>query len=316
MSRHLPADLSATPQRLIVGMSGGRDSVAALFALKELQAQFGYRLAACHVNHGISPHAAEWQRFCEGFCDRIGVALKVATIDVPRGTPEGLEAAARERRYGVFAGLEADWLVLAQHRGDQAETLLFNLLRGGNVHGARAMPEMRTLRSCLRLLRPLLGLSRRDIEGYLCSRSLSWVEDESNADQRFSRNFLRHRIMPELCARFPAAEERLASSAVRFAEAAVLLDELARVDLAGAPPRFPVMVELLAALPEVRARNLLRFLLAQQGVRIPAETRLREFLRQLLVARQDRHPSVVFGDWRLFRKRGEVRIEKILRDDG
>ncbi len=316
MSRHLPADLSVTPYRLIVGMSGGRDSVAALFALKELQVRFGYRLDACHINHGISPHAPEWQRFCERFCDTIGVALKVVAIDVPRGAPEGLEAAARERRYEIFAELDADWLVLAQHRGDQAETLLFNLLRGSSVHGARAMPEIRELRAGLRLLRPLLGLSRLDIEDYLRTRFLSWVEDESNADQRFSRNFLRHRIMPELCVRFPAAEERLATSAERFAEAAALLDELARVDLAGSSPRFPVRVDRLAALSEPRARNLLRFLLAQQGVRIPAEARLREFLRQLLDARQDRHPSVVFGDWHLFRKRGEVWIEKILRDEG
>lgn len=314
LRRLLPAAPSA--QRLVVGLSGGRDSICLLSALKELQPDFGYGLAACHVNHGISSHAAEWQTFCQRFCDISGIPLKAVQISVPLDSAEGLEAAARTRRYAVFADIDADWLVLGQHRGDQAETLLFNLLRGSGVHGARAMPEVRILRPGLLLLRPLLGVPRTDIERYLGSRTLHWIEDDSNGDQRFSRNFLRHRIIPELQSRFPATEERLALSAERFAEAAVLLDDLALIDLSGAPAAFPVALDLLASLSEARARNLLRFLLARQGVGIPGETRFREALRQLLDAREDRHPSIVFGNWRLFRKRGEVRLEKIHRNEG
>jgi len=313
LRRHLTHN--ASPPSLVVGFSGGRDSVALLFALKQLQSEFGYRLGACHVNHGLSPHAMEWQVFCRHFCDDLQVPLEIVAVDVPLSSGEGLEAAARGRRYAVFERMDADWLILGQHRGDQAETLLFNLVRGAGLQGAAAMPESRSVRSGMSLMRPLLGLARSDIGAYLHNRSLTWVDDESNCDIRFSRNFLRHRVLPELQARFPAAEGNLAAAASRFAEAHALLDELAELDLAGESASFPFPVTGLSRLSEPRGRNLLRFLLTQHGVRIPAETRLREILRQLLQARSDRHPAVIFGDWRIFRKRGAVLLEKILGDE-
>lgn len=310
LKRHLP--LASARKRLVVGLSGGRDSVALLHALHELQAGFGYELAACHVHHGISPNADEWLTFCSRFCQRLQVPLTCVAVTVPRDAAEGLEAAARACRYAAFSKLDADCLVLGQHLGDQAETLLFNLLRGGGVHGARGMPESRWLRPGLAVLRPLLAVPRGEIERYLQAHDLAWIDDESNLDVRHSRNFLRHRIIPELRMRFPAVEGRLAAAAGRFAEAAELLDELAVADLGEAPASFPVPVATLAALNEPRARNLLRYLLVRQGVRIPSEARLKEALRQLLEAAADRHPALILGEWRLFRQRREVRLEKTL----
>ena len=123
---------------------------------------------------------------------------------------------------------------------------------------------------------------------------LIWVDDESNTDSRFSRNFLRHEVLPLLAARFPASEQKLAAAAERFAEAGRLLDELALIDLAGKPPTFPLPVSCLIALTEPRGRNLLRYLLAQHGVGIPSDERLLEVVRQLREARPDRHPAAVF----------------------
>ncbi len=304
LRRHL------TPgQSLVVGFSGGRDSTALLHALHMLQSDFDFQLGACHVNHGLSPHAAEWQSFCRAFCDGIGIKLQVVPINVPRATSEGLEAAARAERYAAFGELACDWLVLGQHRGDQAETLLFNLLRGAGLGGAAAMPETRNVRPGLRLIRPLLGVPRQDIEKYLLRHALTWVEDESNADTGFSRNFLRHQVLPVLQSRFPAAEENLAAASARFTEALALLDDLAMLDLAGAPPSFPVPTASLANLTESRGRNLLRFLLARHGARIPSEARLIEALRQLIEAGPDRHPSIEFGNWRLSRRRDKVHLE-------
>lgn len=308
--RRLPPALAQG--RLVVGLSGGRDSVALLHALHELQAGFGYELAACHVHHGISPHADEWQAFCQQFCQRLRVSLTCVAVAVPRDSAEGLEAAARACRYAAFSRLDADCLVLGQHLGDQAETLLFNLLRGSGVHGARGMPELRWLRPDFAVWRPLLTVSRGEIEQYLRVHDLAWIDDESNLDVRHSRNFLRHRIIPELRRRFPAVEGRFAAAAGRFAEAAELLDELAVADLGETPASFPLPIEALTALNEPRARNLLRYLLVRQGVKIPSEARLREALRQLLEAAADRHPALILGEWRLFRLRREVRLEKTL----
>lgn len=309
LRHYLPSGLA---QNLVVGFSGGRDSVALLHALAALQSEFGYQLAACHVNHQLSPYAAEWQLFCQRYCDGHAIQLEVVSVDVPRATADGLEAAAREKRYAAFSDLRADWLVLGQHRGDQAETMLFNLLRGTGLRGAAAIPVTRVIRPGLDVMRPLLNVSRKQIESYLHFHSLKWVEDESNLDVYFSRNFLRHQIIPLLQERFPAAEANLAAATGRFAEAMDLLDELAVHDLTGKPARFPIPISCIAGLSEPRGRNLLRFLLVQNGVRIPSESRLSEALRQLLSARVDRHPALVFGNWKIFRKRDSVHLAKIL----
>ena len=297
-------------QRLLVALSGGRDSVALLHLLSAMRPEFGYSLEALHVHHGISPRADAWQAFCQRICAEMAVPLTVEKVVVKRDAPEGLEAAARARRYEAIARTEADWVAFAHHRGDQAETLLFNLLRGTGLAGAAAMLQVRSLGQGRRLIRPLLDIDRTQIDSYLQRHRLDWMEDESNTDTGFARNFLRHRIMPLLQSRFPATEKKLASAAAHFAEARDLLDELALIDLAGEPPCFPLPLSCLSTISEARARNLLRFLLAKQGVQIPSEQRLVELLRQLKEAKPDRWPAATFGSFRISRRRGSVILEQ------
>jgi len=306
LRRHLKPD-----QKLVVGLSGGRDSVALLHILKRLQTRLEFHLSACHVNHRLSASAKEWQLHCHRICEEWCVPLTVKTVEIPRGSAVGLEAAARSKRYVAFGELSADWIVLAQHRGDVAETALFNMLRGAGLAGMASIPEIRMLRLGLSLMRPMLGVARTDINAYLQRHHLDWVEDESNLDTRFSRNFLRHEVMPVLVSRFPAAEKKLASAAAHFSEAKLLLDQLAMLDLGEQSPEFPLPIEYFARLSEPRCRNLLRFLLYRHGTGIPSEERLLEAVRQLLEAKQDRHPEVIFGDKRLYRKRGRVYLEPI-----
>ena len=288
--------------QLTVGLSGGIDSVVLLHALAALRP--AATLSAVHVHHGLSPHADQWAEFCCDFAQRLGVACICTCVQVERGSADGLEAAARRARHGVFAQLDTDWIVLAHHRDDQAETLLFNLLRGTGLAGAAAMRPRRG-----KLLRPLLDIGRAEIEAYAVAHGLDWIEDESNRDTRHTRNFLRHRILAPLAQRFGAAAQNLAAAAARFAEAQELLNDLARLDLGGSED-FPVTVAAFQALPEPRARNALRFLLAQRGVRIPNEARLREALRQMLEAGIDRHPAVKLGTHRLVRRRGWILVEE------
>jgi len=304
LRRHLQPN-----QSLVVAFSGGRDSVALLHALKSLQVVLGYALSACHVNHRLSSQADNWEAFCKQHCDDSGIAIKVHRVDVPRDAAEGLEAAARSCRYQALALCGGDWLATAHHRGDQAETMLFNMLRGAGLRGAAGMPLTRILADGGSLIRPLLAVSRTSIEAYLKNNGLTWVDDESNSDCNFNRNFLRHDVLPTLATRFPAAEQKLAAAAGRFAEAGRLLDDLALIDLSGQPPRFPLPVACLIRLDEARGRNLLRFLLLQHGVRIPSEQRLSELLRQLKEAKPDRHPAVEFGSNRLSRRRGDVYLD-------
>lgn len=279
--------------RLAVALSGGLDSMVLLHAFCSL----GYPVSAVHVHHGLSVHADRWAEFCQETCRAWAVPYTVYRVDVERASHDGLEAAARRARHACYRKVMADWICLAHHRGDRAETMLFNIVRGTGVQGAGAMPERNG-----RLLRPLLDLERSELAAYAKFHGLRWVEDESNRDVRFSRNFLRHDILPAIRRRFPSVENNLARAAARFAEAAILLDDLARLDLADHAHAFPVPLDLLKRLPEPRARNILRFLLARHQVGIPSERRLKEALRQFVTAASDRHPGVVFGNVTLRRE--------------
>lgn len=284
--RHLPA---LHGERLVVGFSGGRDSVALLSLLHELQDVAGFELAALHVNHGLSPNAGRWQQFCEAFCATGQIPLEVVQLHLQREGGQSLEALARNGRYGAFAAAEGNWLALAHHRDDQAETFLLQALRGAGPFGLAAMPLQRELAG-KHLLRPLLDSSRADIEAWLASRQLQWVDDESNTDRRYRRNALRLEVMPALEAVQNGAAAALARAARHCGEASQLLRELAEGD--GNPHAAELEVAQLAALSPARARNLLRCWMFFRGIRLPASVALDEFLHQVLHASSDRQPHL------------------------
>lgn len=275
--------------RLCVGLSGGLDSSVLLHLLHRLQPELGFGLSAVHVHHGLSPQADAWAGFCQDLCTRLGVPLKVERIRVA-AQGQGIEAAARQARYRVYAGLDADYVVLAHQQDDQAETVLLNLLRGSGVDGLAAMPVERPLAgSRVRLLRPLLDVSRQQIEAYARAQGLAWVEDESNLDTRHARNHLRHRVLPEIERRFPAYRDSLTRAARHLAECGELLAVLAAVDAADAMTAQGLSLAKLAALSRPRAKNLLRWFLAREGFGHWPERRTEVLLDQLLHARPDNH---------------------------
>ena len=293
-----------------MGYSGGLDSVVLLAALRRLAQPLGFRLACVHVDHGISPNARRWAAFCARKCKRLGIALDVCAVDVAPYRAEGMEAAARRARYAVYARQDADFIVLAQHLDDQAETLLLQLLRGAGVRGGAAMPLLRQHGSGAKagrapaILRPMLALSRAQIEAYARVRQLKWVEDESNADTRYDRNFLRHQVLPVVARGFPAYRATLARAAGHLAEAGMILDELAAADAKRALTGNKLLLAELGRIGPARAKNLLRWALLQQGVAAPEADRLEEALRQLLHARDDAAVHVVLGACELRRYAG------------
>lgn len=279
-------------RRVCVALSGGRDSVALLHVLAGLRAsRFPHiELSALHVHHGLSAHADAWADFCARLCERLQISFRCARVTVDRSSPAGIEAAARAARYAVFAAVDADWLLLAHHRDDQAETLLLNLLRGAGAHGLAAMPEARPLPEGPTLLRPLLHVSRAAIEDWLAAHGHDWVDDDSNADTTLRRNFLRQQAMPLLAGAFPAPAAALARAAGHLGELAALADETACADASGILDGERLQLQPFNALTPARRANLLRFFLRRLGLRMPDSRHLAEMLRQMAAAGPDAQP--------------------------
>ncbi len=315
--------------RLIVGLSGGVDSVVLLDLLSRIAKRRKLVLAALHVNHQISPNAGRWAAFCRTACRARGIPLRVIRVKVKGG--DSLEAAARAARYEALLTQKTDYIVLAHNQDDQAETLLLQLLRGAGVKGLAAMPLVSSkrlaisgqqnsphasrlipfntpLRDTPHIVRPLLDVTRREIEAYASGRKLAWVEDESNADRYFLRNFLRHEVLPLIAGRFPACNAVLARSASHMGEASQMLDELAAGDGDGYCDGSTLRVAGLRRLSRVRAKNLLRYFLSENGVMMPNAERLEEALRQALTAKDDAVVCIDLGSRELRRFAGVLHL--------
>jgi len=339
LSERVAARLAPLPpahSTILIGLSGGVDSVVLLHLLHQLAPRFSCQLSALHVHHGISPNADAWADFCTELCERYHIPLHIEHVDIAPLRAHGIEAAARKLRHAAFARQPCDFVALAHHADDQAETLLLQLLRGAGVRGASAMPVLSQVEGPVLsrsqqpfvkrtaaltpsplagegwgegvehrpvLLRPLLHCSRREILDYAAANNLQWIEDESNADDSYPRNFLRHRLLPLLEEKFPACRATLARSAQHFAEASELLDDLARLDVQRPPSpsmgegwgEGALEISRLQSLSQPRAKNLLRYFLHSIGAPMPQAVQLDDMLQQLCNARQDAAVCIEYG---------------------
>ncbi len=302
---------------LLLGLSGGVDSVVLLHLLAQISPQFSWRLSALHVHHGISSHADSWAEFCTELCAKYSIPLQVVHVDIKPLRSMGTEAAARQLRHAALASQPVDFIALAHHRDDQTETLLLQLLRGAGVRGASAMPLLKSRLHAPSLLRPLLDVARSELEAYAHEHELQWVEDDSNKDVSYPRNFLRHQVLPVLQQRFPAYRTTLARTVRHFAEAAELLDELAAQDANGAITSSAIDDERLSVVAlrqfsRVRGKNLLRHFLVKRGAPIPDSSRMDEMLRQLCEAGEGAQIRITWQDWQLRCYRDQAYVMPVL----
>lgn len=280
--------------RYRVALSGGLDSTVLLHALVQVRDRLAGPLGAVHVDHGLHPGSRGWQRRCEELCRALAVPLESRSITVRPADGESLEAVARERRYEAFVELmqAGDALLLAQHADDQLETFLLQALRGAGVRGLAAMPEAMEFAGG-RLLRPLLGFRREELETWARVQGLTWVEDPSNTDTDFDRNYLRLEVVPRLKARWPAAADTVTRAARHAAEADAVLQAVAAEDWARYQAGDMLRLTALDELPAARVRQLLRHWLEQRGLPVPPSAKLAQIIMQAR-AGQDRNPCI---DW-------------------
>ncbi len=285
----------AAAQRYCVAFSGGLDSTVLLVAMGQLAERSAVGgLRAIHVHHGLHPDADDWAAACAARCRELGVPLDVAQVDARAAPGESPEARARELRYQALEErlAPAEVLLTAQHADDQLETVLIQLLRGAGPAGLAAMPAD-TAFGAGRHQRPLLACTRASLEAWAREEGLSdWIEDPANRARQFSRNHLRHDVLPAIRAHWPGAAAAVSRAARHCAEAAGLLDELAAVDAAACVDGEALSLAAMQALSPARRRNLVRWQCRCLGLPVPDERRLGTLLDQLFDAAGDRHPEV------------------------
>ena len=311
-----------TGRSFVVALSGGVDSITLLHLMHAIQqTDSDVTLRAIHVNHGLQAQANQWQSHCEALCQTLDIPLYCEAVAVTVAPGLSVEAEAREARYRVFeAQLKVDEvLLLAQHADDQAETLLLQLLRGAGPQGLAAMPVLRSLGEG-QLLRPLLTYSRVQIIDYAREHDLQWVEDDSNRNTAFQRNYLRHDVIPLLAVRYPGILKTLNRSARHCGEAVELLREYAESDFkaikTGLPntnstqndtnstqtnamenPANPSLpLESWLNYSDARQRNVLRYWIQSQGALPPSEKQLSQLQSQLQTWQPDHAVSVTWGN--------------------
>ncbi len=288
---------------ICLGLSGGLDSTVLLHILVDLRAELSLNLSAVHVHHGLSPNADTWAAYCRRLCQTAQVPLDIEEVAVvPAG--KGIEAAARQARYAVFARRPVDAVLLAHHLDDQVETFFMRLLRGAGARGLSGMAEDVEWRG-RRILRPLLDVSRADLEAYARDHGIDPVHDESNLDTHLTRNFLRLEWLPAVEARFPAYRRTVRRTMEHLRESEMLLGQLAREDAGRLDDFQRPEVAAVVALGEARGKNLLRLWLAECLQLTPGSAQLDALWRQVLCSRSDAavHWHVEGGEVRRYRGR-------------
>ncbi len=273
---------------LLLAFSGGLDSAVLLHLLVETNKTLPFQLRAQHVHHGLSKNADAWATFCKDICANLNIPITISKVKINKNNGLGLEATAREARYKALLESEADFILLAHHQDDQAETLLLQLARGAGVKGLAGMGSVNN-----KLLRPLLDVPRSALEMYAKQHNLAWIEDESNLDTKFDRNFMRHEILPELERQYPAIKQTISRAAQHMAEADVLLDELAEIDVKECLLNSQqLQLVPLAKLSSARVSNALRWWLLQNNCDAPSTAQLQQISQQLFHAKSDANVKI------------------------
>lgn len=298
-----------------VAYSGGLDSAVLLHLAKGYAIQHGLTLFAFHIHHGISQNADLWLSHCERECASLDIRFAARCVDLSGRDKDSLEQAARMKRYQALGELcqthQVPLLITAHHQDDQAETVLLQMLRGSGVAGLSGMEKVNTATALLGdpdlfIGRPLLDVSRDELERFVAEKNIRYVEDESNADFRYARNALRHNVMPPLAEYFPGFQDRFARMAQHAQAAQRLLNEMAVQDLATCADDDRIDIGCLRQLNADRIDNLLRYWFASRGVRMPTTAWLSEMREQLLGAREDAQLRVTHPDCEIRRYRDKI----------
>ena len=310
-SQSLIAFFQAHPAKAYcLAFSGGLDSHVLLHACAQLRTELpDLNLRAIHIEHGLQAISAQWAQHCQTVCEALAIPLQIEYLHLTVGAGQSLEAVAREARYAAFAKhLQAGEILLtAHHQNDQAETLVLHLMRGSGVDGLAAMPLIRSFAQGT-LARPLLQVTRADLQQYAAHYQLAYIDDPSNADNRFERNFIRNHVMPLLKQRWVSSEKTLARVAELQAENRELLQLLVAEKLPSVQgsKSQTLSVKALLEQPFALRKALIRLWLQQLGWQVPEAKQLNSILHDVLHAKPDALPYLSLKAYEVRRYRDDL----------
>lgn len=295
--------------RLLVAYSGGLDSSVLLSCLASYPS-IHPRLLAVHINHGISSNAMLWQKHCEQFCHQLNIPFFIEAVKFNRNS--NIEEGARDARYAVFSRLtnKNTCLLLGHHLNDQAETVLLQLFRGTGIDGLSGMKDFDRFSTGV-IARPFLEHSRTHLHHYALIKKLEWIDDESNKESQFARNYLRNEIMPLLQNKWPGVVNNVARTAIHCQQAKNNLYQLALQDCKELEEASSSLaLEPLKNLSEERIINILRVWLKNNKSKLPSTINTQRIIKELLEAKIDAKPLIQWGDICIRRYQGRIYLEK------
>ena len=296
------------PKKIIVGYSGGLDSTVLLYSLTRIN--LNIPILAIHINHQQHHLSSEWEKFCINTAKVFGVKLISEKIQIEKKLGKATECEMRDHRYKVLRKYiePNDWLMTAHHKNDQAETLLLSILRGSGVDGLSGIKPIRIFADGM-LLRPLLGYSKAELINYAKIKNLEWIEDFSNEDNSFDRNFLRNKIIPQLEKRWPSINKRFYKVTSLALEASERSEDIAKIDLFSIGNDKYIDSEKFIKLSDNRQRNLIRFILRMKNLQHPSYKQLVDGTKALrLIINGDKNKYIKLPDANIYNYRKKLYV--------
>lgn len=294
LSEHVAKSLSILNiKNICVGLSGGVDSIVLLHILKHLEPKINLR--AIHIHHGISANADYWLEFCQNFCNNLGITLHLEKISIKRSGGESLENIARIARHNILLQDSSEIIALAHHQNDQVETILSQLFRGSDLHNIAAMHEVSRKQGKI-LWRPLLSISRKQIEEYAKAFKLQYITDESNLDTQYLRNFVRHDVLPLLTKWDSNIVIKLLNFNNQLQQLLSITDEAGNQGLAQCCiDGLNINLELFRKFGDAQQINILSRFIKTSNIALPSNKQLVEFIKQANTSSWDSKPQLKLG---------------------
>ncbi len=297
-------------ETITVGLSGGVDSVVLLHILKTISKHTGFKLSAIHINHGISANAKTWELFCQEQCSFMDIQLEIYQSNITKNGGESLENNARITRYGYFSNSEATVIALAHHKNDQVETTLSQILRGSDLHNIASMKPLSNKQGKT-IWRPLLEISRNDIENYAQEFNLQYINDESNLDTTYLRNFIRHKMLPLLLEFDKDVETKILKLPKQLQNILNHINQITTNDLLTVKDNNSLLINKFQDLPHLRQLQIINHYLKVHDLPLPTTKQLHEFIRQALHSKWDSTPSLILNHkYKIIKTKNHIKIKE------